>query len=214
MAKKKIKKTTPIVELIIDDEHQELAIDAISLVTDPAIEQDFVYFNKKGFNLTFAKADEDKRVLVSPALIPNKQIYRYDADTDTDYYVYFSTDTVKKASELYLKHNNHHKMTYEHQSDLEGITTVESWVKVGDQDKSKHYGYDLPDGTWFVSMKVDNEDVWKDIKKGGVKGLSIEGVFVDKMETMSKQESTTDTILKEIWAILKKSGIENQIKTN
>ena len=105
-------------------------------------------------------------------------------------------------------------MTYEHQSDLEGITTVESWVKVGEQDKSKHYGYDLPDGTWFVSMKVDNEDVWKDIKKGGVKGLSIEGVFVDKMEQMSKQENTTDTILKEIWAILKKSGIENQIKTN
>jgi len=73
-ANSKYKKSTKITELIISDENQELAIDAISLVTSPAIEQDFVYFGKEKNNLTFAKVDEEKRMLVSPALIPNKQI--------------------------------------------------------------------------------------------------------------------------------------------
>ena len=108
-------KETKIVELVIADDSQELAIDAISLVNSPAIEQDFVFFGKEKNNLTFAKVDEEKRMLVSPALIPNKQIFRYDPNTDSDYYVYFSPDTVRKASELYLKHNNHHKATYQHQ---------------------------------------------------------------------------------------------------
>ena len=87
---------TKIVELIIQDENQELAIDAISLVTSPAIEQDFVFFGKEKNNLTFAKVDEEKRMLVSPALIPNKNIFRHDPNTDSDYYVYFSKETVRK----------------------------------------------------------------------------------------------------------------------
>ena len=99
-------KTTKIVELVIEENNEMLAIDAISLVSAPAIEQDFVFFGKDKHNLTFAKVDEEKRMLVSPALIPNKQIFRYDPNTDSEYYVYFSPDTVRKASELYLKHNN------------------------------------------------------------------------------------------------------------
>ena len=99
-------KTTSIKELIIANENEELAIDAISLVSSPAIEQDFVFFGKEKNNLTLAKVDEEKRMLVSPALIPNKQIFRYDPNTDSEYYVYFSPETVRKASELYLKHNN------------------------------------------------------------------------------------------------------------
>ena len=95
-----MKKKTRIVELVISDDSQELTIDAISLVSSPAIEEDFVFFGKEKNNLTFAKVDEEKRMLVSPALIPLKQIYRYDAATDSDYYVYFSKETVRQASEL------------------------------------------------------------------------------------------------------------------
>ena len=122
--KKKKKKYTKIVELVIGDDALDMTIDAISLVTNPAIEQDFVYFNSKKNNLTFAKEDEDKRIIVSPALIPNKQIFRYDADSDQEYYVYFSTETVKKASELYLKYNNHHSATIEHEKEVQGIYTI------------------------------------------------------------------------------------------
>ena len=199
-------KETKIVELIIADDSQELAIDAISLVTSPAIEQDFVYFGKEKNNLTFAKVDEEKRMLVSPALIPNKQIFRHDPNTDSDYYVFFSKETVRKASELYLKHNNHHKATYQHQDRVSGVLTVESWIKEGDMDKSKLYGYNLPNGTWFVKMKIENDELWNKIKEGELKGLSIEGYFTNKFEQMQKKEFTNEevkTALKELLSVQK-----------
>ena len=199
-------KETKIVELIIQDENQELAIDAISLVTSPAIEQDFVFFGKEKNNLTFAKVDEEKRMLVSPALIPNKNIFRHDPNTDSDYYVYFSKETVRKAAELYLKHNNHHKATYQHQDRVSGVLTVESWIKEGDSDKSKLYGYDLPNGTWFVKMKIENDELWQKIKAGELKGLSIEGYFTNKFEQMQKKEFTDEevkTALKELLSVQK-----------
>ena len=196
------KKTTKITELVISEENEALAIDAISLVTSPAIEVDFVYFNKSKNNLTFAKVDEEKREIISPALIPNKQIYRYDANTDSEYYVYFSKDTVKKAAYSYLKHNNHHKATYQHEQRVAGVLTVESWIKEGDQDKSKLYGFDLANGTWFVKMKIENEDLWQRIKAGEIKGLSIEGYFIDKLEQMGKQYTDEEirTAYKELQA--------------
>jgi len=202
-------KVTTIRELVISDDSEELAIDAISLVSSPAIEQDFVYFGKEKNNLTFAKVDEEKRMLVSPALIPNKNIFRYDPNTQAEYYVFFSPETVRKASELYLKHNNHHKATYEHQDRVSGVLTVESWIKEGDMDKSKLYGYDLPDGTWFVKMKINNDELWNRIKDGELRGLSIEGYFTDKMETMSQKVPTNEEILQALNEI-----IQNHTKSN
>ena len=198
-------KTTNIVELVISEDSEELAIDAISLVSAPAIEQDFVYFNKEKNNLTFAKVDEDKRELISPALIPNKQIFRYNPNTDNDYYVYFSKKTVKEAAYLYLKHNNHHKATYQHQDRVSGVLTVESWIKEGDQDKSNLYGFDLPVGTWFVKMKIQNEELWKKIKEGEIRCLSIEGYFVDRMEKMSETKPTNEDILRALNELIRNS---------
>ena len=198
-------KNTKIVELVIEDDNQELAIDAISLVTAPAIEQDFVFFGKEKNNLTFAKVDEEKRMLVSPALIPNKHIFRYDPNTDSDYYVYFSKETVRKASELYLKHNNHHKATYQHQDRVSGVLTVESWIKEGEQDKSKMYGFDLPNGTWFVKMKIENDDLWNKIKEGELRGLSIEGYFTNKFEQMQNKKPSDLEILSALNEIIRES---------
>ena len=198
-------KNTKIVELVIEDDNQELAIDAISLVTAPAIEQDFVFFGKEKNNLTFAKVDEEKRMLVSPALIPNKHIFRYDPNTDSDYYVYFSKETVRRASELYLKHNNHHKATYQHQDRVSGVLTVESWIKEGEQDKSKMYGFDLPNGTWFVKMKIENDDLWTKIKEGELKGLSIEGYFTNKFEAMQNKKPSDLEILSALNEIIRES---------
>jgi len=200
-----MKKKTRIVELVISDDSQELTIDAISLVSSPAIEQDFVFFGKEKNNLTFAKVDEEKRMLISPALIPNKQIFRYDPQTDSDYYVYFSKETVATAAALYLKHNNHHKATYEHQDRISGVLTVESWIKEGEQDKSNLYGFKgLPLGTWFVKMKIENDELWEKIKSGEVKGLSIEGYFIDRMETMSK--AITDEQIRTAYKELQAEG--------
>jgi hypothetical protein len=107
---------------------------------------------------------------------------------------------------LYLKHNNHHKATYEHQDRVSGVLTVESWIKEGDMDKSKLYGYDLPDGTWFVKMRIDNDELWSKIKDGELRGLSIEGYFTDKMQAMSEKQPTDKEILEALNEIISKSN--------
>jgi len=201
-------KITKIVELLVSEDNKDLTIDAISLVNAPAIEQDFVYFGKEKNNLTLAKVDEEKRMIVSPALIPNKQIFRYDPNTDSEYYVYFSPETVRKASELYLKHNNHHKATYEHKDRVSGVLTVESWIKEGDMDKSKMYGFDLPNGTWFVKMKIENDELWKKVIDGSLRGLSIEGYFTNRLQEMSEKTPTDAEILSALNEIIN----ENQTK--
>tara|TARA_R110000744_G_scaffold30329_3_gene71846 strand:- start:6231 stop:6944 length:714 start_codon:yes stop_codon:yes gene_type:complete len=200
---------TKIVELIIEEGSEDLAIDAISLVTAPAIEQDFVYFGKEKNNLTFAKVDEEKRMLVSPALIPNKQIFRHDPQTQQDYYVYFSPETVRQASELYLKNNNHHKATYQHEDRVSGVLTVESWIiEDSKMDKSTLYGFSLPKGTWMVKMRIDNEELWSKIKDGELRGLSIEGYFTDRVEKLSERKPTDQEILIALNEIIN----ENQTK--
>lgn len=183
-----------IVELIIDENDEMSGIDAVSVVHSPAIEENFIALNKH--ELELKKIDEEKRVLMGAALVPNKQIYRVNEKKE-EYYIYFSEQTVRKASELFLMRSNQNNATYEHKDKLEGLSVVESWIIEDEkQDKSRKYGFDLPIGTWMISMKVNNDEVWNDVKEGKVKGFSIEGYFADKYEMSIKQtEQTEDEIL-------------------
>ena len=169
-----------IIELFIDENDEVSGIEAVSIVENPAIEEDFVALKSQEFK--FAEVNKEKRILMGAALIPNKPIYR--ANEENEYYIYFSRDTVRKASELFFIKGNHNKSTLEHQMPLQGLVAVESWiVEDKEKDKSKIYGMDMPLGTWMLSMKVLNDDVWNNyVKTGKVKGFSIEGYFVDKVE--------------------------------
>tara|TARA_R110000751_G_scaffold86593_2_gene172302 strand:+ start:415 stop:1125 length:711 start_codon:yes stop_codon:yes gene_type:complete len=200
-------KTTSIVELVIDESNESLAIDAISLVSAPAIEENMVYMSKAKNNLTLAKIDTEKQEIISPALIPDKNIYRYDAETDSDYYVYFSKDTVKNCAYSYLKNNNHHKATYQHKDRVSGVLTVESWIiEDPEMDKSTLYGFKLKKGTWMVKMSITNSELWEKVKSGDIRGLSIEGFFTSKYEAMQKAEPTDEEILKALNEIITKSN--------
>ena len=141
----KKRKLTKITELIISDENAELSIDCISLVSAPAIEVDFVYMDKQRKNLTMSKVDEFAREIISPALIPDKNIFRYDAN-----------------------------------------------IEDPENDKSNLYGYKLKKGTWMVKMKIENEEIWNKIRDGELRGVSIEGFFVDKLAEMTNQVKPTD----------------------
>jgi hypothetical protein len=112
----------------------------------------------------------------------NKPIYRRSGEDE--YYIYFSKDTVLKASQMYLMKGNQNNSTLEHQHSLSGLTLVESWiVEDAKYDKSRKYGMNVPVGTWMGSVKVNNDEVWNEyVKTGKVKGFSIEGYFADKME--------------------------------
>lgn len=179
-----------IIELIIDENDEMSGIDAVSVVQSPAIEENFIALNKHEVELK--KIDEEKRILMGAALIPNKQIYRVNEKKE-EYYIYFSEQTVRKASELFLMRSNQNNATYEHKDKLEGLSVVESWI-IDDEksDKSRLYGFDLPKGTWMISMKVNNDEVWNDVKEGKVRGFSIEGYFADKYE-MSLKDTISET---------------------
>ena len=174
-----------IIELVIKEDAD--GIEAISVVENPAIEVDFIALSKQE-EIKLAEVDKEKRILMGAALIPNKQIYR--KDKDKEYYIYFSEDTVRKASELYLKESNQSNATLEHKDKLVGLTVVESWIVEDEKkDKSNLYELNAPKGSWVVSMKVDNDDIWNDyVKTGKVKGFSIEGFFTDKVEMSQDEE--------------------------
>ena len=187
-----------IVELILNED-ELTGIDAISIVENPAIEQDFIALKTEEVKL--AEVDKEKKILMGALLIPNKPIYRN--SEEGEYYIYFSKDTVLKASQRYLTNGNQNNSTLEHQHQLSGLTLVESWI-VEDEvhDKSRKYGMNVPIGTWMGTMKVNNDEVWNDyVKEGKVKGFSIEGYFADKLK-MSKQETEDDILLNKIKDIL------------
>jgi hypothetical protein len=184
-----------IIELLIDENKIESGINAVSVVESPAIEENFVALKKHEVELK--EVDGEKRILMGAALVPNKQIYRKNGDKE--FYIYFSEDTVRKASELFLMRANQNNATLEHEKKmLEGMSVVESWIIEDEkQDKSAKYGFNLPKGTWMISMKVNNDEIWNKVKAGEVKGFSIEGYFVDKYE-MSLQETEDDRLIKAI----------------
>ena len=166
-----------VYELFIEEDNEFSGVEAISIVEEPAIEEDFVAL--KAHKIEMAEVDTDKRVLMGPALIPDRKIYR--RNDEEEYYIFFSKDTVRKASELFLARGNQNNSTLEHQYDLHGLSVVESWIVDDPQnDKAKLYNLNVPEGTWMVSVKVNNEEVWQEfVKTGKVKGFSIEGYFSD-----------------------------------
>lgn len=182
-----------IVELIIDEKEDLSGVEAISVVEFPAIEENFIALNQQ---LQLAKVDEEKRILMGAALIPNKNIYRRNGEDE--YYIFFSNETVKKASELFLMNSNQNNATLEHQKKVNDLSVVESWiVEDTEMDKSKKYGLNAPVGTWMVSMKVNNDTIWNDfVKTGKVKGFSIEGYFADKLEMSLQKEKEQELIEK------------------
>ena len=192
-----------IIELILDEEDFEAGVEAISIVESPAIESDFVALKNQEIKL--AEVDKEKKILMGALLIPDKPIYRN--GSEGEYYIFFSKDTIVKASQMFLQNGNQSRSTLEHAQALNGLTLVESWI-VEDKakDKTALYGLDVPVGTWMGSVKVNNEDVWNEyVKTNKVKGFSIEGYFADKMEAPKEaiEEQMAAQLLNQIKDIVK-----------
>jgi hypothetical protein len=164
-------------ELVLEDE-KIMGVNAISVVESPAIEEDFIALSKE---VQFAVQNEEKRIIMGAVLIPNKPIYRVDKKTGEEYYVFFTESTIRQAAELFLKKGFQGETTTEHSSAVNGVTTVEQWI-IEDEvhDKTRKYGMNYPVGTWMQARKVDNDQVWEDVKAGKYNGFSIEGYFAHK----------------------------------
>jgi len=189
-----------VLELIIDEKDFKSGISAVSVVESPAIEENFIALAKHEVELK--EVDAEKRILMGAALIPNKKIYR--RNKEEEFYIYFSENTVRQAMELFFINGNQSSATFEHKNAIKGMTVVESWLIEDDKmDKSKLYGFNLPKGTWMISMKVDNDDVWQQVKDEKIKGFSIEGYFADKMPDSPRQDMEKNEIINQLKDLLK-----------
>lgn len=192
-----------VVELTVKEE-DDTGVNIISFVESPAIEVDFLYFNENKKE-KFKTVDEEKRIVVGCAMIPNEKIIRMDGKGEP-YFVFFSEDTVRKCAELYFKNNNQNLTNVDHNRELvDGVTVMESWlVDNPELDKSKHLGFkDVQKGSWFVTYKVDNEELWQKVKQGEVLGFSVEGMF--------GQEISQDNTVEELKEILESCMSETEM---
>lgn len=144
---------------------------AVSLVEDPAIESNFIALSKQQSSI---KLENEKRLLIGAALVPNKPIYRN--VNGNEFYISFDEATIEKLAQDFLANDYQHNITVDHQEEANDIVIVESWIKTSENDKSVSYGLNEPIGTWFIGMKVNNDEIWQRIKDGFYKGFSIEAV--------------------------------------
>ena len=197
-------------ELRIEDDTDEVF--AISLVESPAIESDFIYFDKEV--IQFAKIDNEQRMLIGPILIADKKILRVDGEGQP-YHVFFTKETVKKLAQNYLMKKYTDKATLEHDNKIKGVHLVESWVKDGKLDKSNNYGLSLPEGTWVGMFKITDDTIWNDyVKTGKVKGFSVEALLEHKLVKASiidldkdieeLNDNEVEVLLSQIKAIIRK----------
>lgn len=170
-----------VIELLIDEDNEWGGINAISIVENPAIQEDFIALSKDE-SIKLAEVDTERKILMGAALIPDKKIIRM--NENGKYYIYFSKETVEKASQLFLSRGKQNNSTLEHEVEIGGLSVVESWIIEDNvHDKSRKYGLNMPVGTWMVSVKVNNDQIWDDfVKTEKVKGFSIEGYFADALE--------------------------------
>ena len=189
MAKKK-----KLIELIIDETAEHFGVDAISVVKFPAIEENFVFFNNDFLSL--AKIDEEQKQLIGAVLIPDKKIPRLNKETNEEYEVFFTKETIRQAQKLFMSSLNNNNHTLEHKEPVQGLTVVESWIKENKKyDKSNMYGFNMPVGTWFVQVSAENNpEIWEMIKNKEVRGFSIEGYFTDQLIEQSKEVDILDEV--------------------
>lgn len=193
------------------NEGEDKGVYAVSLVENPAMEGMFIAL-KKDEPIKLAKVDEEQRILLGVALIPDKPILRL-ADDGEEFQIIFRKDTIKEAAHAFLKNQYNNNSSLEHEEKINGVSFVESWIIEDDKkDKSRAYGIEEPVGSWMVAMKVESDEIWNEyVKTGLVKGFSIDGLFSlkeiklnsDKMSNNKK--SSLATALKSIKEAL---GIE------
>lgn len=167
---------------------------AVSLVDEPAIEENFMYFKKEeGEKLEVALESNEKHLVAGAVLVPDRPIYRNNGEEE--FYVEFTKEAIEKMSQDFLKDFRQHNATVQHEEEAPEVYMVESWLKADmDRDKSVALGLNpnLPEGTWFAVFRVNNVDVWERIKSGELRGFSVESLISLEEVDFSKVEQPVE----------------------
>jgi hypothetical protein len=178
----------PIYELMISEDLDDNAeVSYVALVDRPAIQRNWNAFKQ---NFKFEIVSEEKRIISGPLMLADSPIYRSDS-THGEYYVVFSKDTIFKIAQKFFKkgYQNNVNLMHDQSQQVDGITMFESFISDKDRGISAMKGFeDAPDGSWFGSFKVENDDVWAKVKAGQFKGFSVEGIFEYSKAKTKEQE--------------------------
>lgn len=172
---------------ISEDMNDDAEVDYVALVDKPAIQKNWNAFKNQQ---RFEVVSEDKRIISGPLMLADVPIFRSDA-TYGDYYVVFSKDTIFKIAQKFFKKGYQSNVNLMHSpnAQVDGVTMFESFITDENRGILPMKGFeDAPDGSWFGSFKVDNQDVWNDVKEGKFKGFSVEGLFTYKTKPNKEQE--------------------------
>ena len=184
-------KDLPLYDITLEDFAQGMY--KISLVDKPAIEENFIYFSKTEVVEMFA--NDERKEVVGPIMIPNKEILRFSPENGY-YYVRFTEETIRDIMYNYSKKGLFNEFGIHHEYDTQDVVMLEVWMKESDNDKSKDYGYNLPNGTVFVKAKIESDELFSAIKSGEVNGFSIE-IQAD-IKPVNNEEMTEFTFAKEL----------------
>ena len=176
----------PLFDISLEDIAQGMY--KISLVDKPAIEEDFIHFNEVEKVQMFA--DEKKKEVVGPIMIPNKEILRFSPDMGY-YYVRFTEETIQQIMYKYSKEGLFNAFGINHSYDTDEVVMLEVWTKESDNDKSVDYGYNLPNGTVFVKAKIESDELFTAIENGEINGFSIE-IKADIKPTINNEEQMNE----------------------
>lgn len=191
----------PIFEFLLNESKDHFTT---SLVSNPAVESKLIYFDTENEKPTLF-ANEEKRMIFSIAMVPNKMIFRKEKENVPAHYGFFSAETIEKFQENYAKHSGDNKVNINHNGQpIEGVTKVESWIVLNNEnDKSKELGIEAVNGSLIQGFKIDNDEVWEQCKNGEIDGLSIEayldGVLTTNNIIKMNKEKNPDTL----WELMK-----------
>lgn len=160
---------------------------AISMVDEPAIEEEFVALAKDEEKIEIQLSEDEKHMVYGAVLVPDKDIYRNNGEQE--FYISFSKESIEKMSQDFMKEYRQKEVTLDHSEEASEVCVVESWIKADlFKDKSVALGLNeqLPVGTWFAGMKVNNIETWDRIKAGELRGFSVESLI--SLEEFGKQK--------------------------
>lgn len=205
-----------VYEAIFNEDTSE-GVYALSVVEKPAMEDLWITLSEHPQKIDLTLANEDKRLLLGAALIPNKRIYR-NIDGN-EFYITFSEETIEKLAHSFFKKGFQNNSSLEHETKLIGMSVVEGWtVKDPNNDKSNAFGKTYEKGTWVTMMKVDNDEVWQKAKNGEIKGFSVDALIglqeinLKSDIKMSETNSIVDAIKEGFKAVFSAKQEEPQVE--
>ncbi len=192
-----------VYQVMFDPDNKDEGVYALSCVENPAMQDMWVKLKEHPKQIQFEAVDDEKRLLLGAALIPNKRILRRNKQGE-EFEIFFDEATIEKVAHSFIKNGFQRNSTIDHDVKLEGVSVVETWVVQDPQnDKSNAYGKEYEKGTWVSMMHVENDDAWQDAKEGKINGFSIDGLFGLKEIELKQVEMDKKNIFEAVMSAFK-----------